>query len=697
MSYDQLLEDEGIDSQYMAIMTPKRKVTSWTLDAGSVYRSDFDFGQVSRVFIDGTELQEGSSPTLAASEFYYDIANEILYVRTAGGGDPSSNFVVAHFDIFIATFDKAWYKNPVDDSTPFVYWEPIIARSPAVKVTMSEILFGFVPIQTSSIRINNFEHNFEKMLYDSSFNKATIKIYHLLDELNTANIKLIYNGFMQNVSYNDNTIDIKLFDRFDIFSVEYRNPDGDTNFYDVADFPELDPKLIGTAIRKVYGLVDGIVPGNIDYKQGEPTTSDNRTYVVQSGQASIGDYVATVGGGAHTITRTYVDDATGFTIGDSVFFDRVSGTDKHFNITNVDYGSNFIEHPTLGTAMTDGDSVSRSFVGNITIVQGQNKYKPQFQRDYTSNYSLAGDAIGFVFNTSLEANISLPNTLSTGDQIFCRAYGQTNDVTLGGPAFGVNDDQTASLTNPIVIMIKLLKELGITEAEIEQSSFTSIVSSANTPIGFSIPKNSTEQFPTYKDIIIDILRSIAGRFFLNNDRKWELSLLAQISGAADIEIDNTEILRNDFDYKFNYDEIFSEILVKYFYREKDEDINISNAFSKVVAISDVGKYLHGVNKQKEIESLHIRETDAQDLADRMSDIFGEREGQLTIACKNRFFNILSNDRIQVDRKKMPGFAFDDETVYSSKFAVMASQKSLREISFLMDDQKGIQDNNSGNW
>ena len=46
---------------------------------------------------------------------------------------------------------------------------------------------------------------------------------------------------------------------------------------------------------------------------------------------------------------------------------------------------------------------------------------------------------------------------------------------------------------------------------------------------------------------------------------------------------------------------------------------------------------------------------------------------------------------------MPGFAFDNETVYSKKFAVMASQKSLREINFLLDDQKGIQDNNSGNW
>ena len=697
MSYDLLLEEEGIDSQYMAVMTLKRQVTSWTLESGSVYRSSFNYGYVSSVTVDGTQLQEGSSSALAAGEFYYDVDNEILYVRTLSGGDPSSNFVTVFFDLYIATFDKAWHRVPTNSATDFVYWEPIIARSPEVKVTMSEILFGFVPIQSSRIRINNFEHTFERILYDSSFNKGTIKIYHLLGDLEIANIRLVFNGFMQNVTYNNNVIDIKLFDRFDIFSTEYRNPDGDQSFLSIADFPSIDPKVIGSPIRKVYGLVDGVIPINIDYKQDEPTTSDNRDYVVQSGQSNIADYIATVGGGAHTNTRTYVNDATGFTTGDSVFFNRVSGTDKYFNITNVNYGSNYIEHPDLSAPMADGDSVSRSFVGSVTIIQGQQKYKPQFQRDYTSNYGLAGGAIGFSFTTSMESNISLPNTLGTGDQIFCRVYGQTNNVTLGGPALGTNDDQTGNLTNPIAIMIKLLKELGITESEIEQFSFTSIVSSANTPIGFSIPKNFREQFPTYKDIIIDILRTIIGRFFLNNDRKWEISLLSQITGAADISIDDNEILRNDFDYKFNYDEIFSEVLVQYFYRERDEDINITNAYSNVTSQSNVGKYLHEVNKQKVIDSLHIREVDAQDLADRMSDIFGEREGQLTIACKNRFFNTLSNDRIQVDRKKMPGFAFDNETVYSKKFAVMASQKSLREINFLLDDQKGIQDNNSGNW
>jgi hypothetical protein len=695
MSYSSLLLEEGIDSQYMAIITPKRKVTSWVLHSGSVYKSDFDYGYVSRVFTDGSEMVGGSSPSLSANEFYYDFADEILYVRTSGGGDPSSNFVVAHFEIYTATFDKHWYRDPLDNTETQVYWEPIIAKSPSLKATTTDVLFGYLPVQTSSITLNNFEHTFERMIYDSSFNKASIKIYHLLDELDFANIKLVYDGFMSDLSYDQETVTIKCFDRRDIFNEEYRNPSGDESFFNDTDFPSIDPNFKGRPIRKVYGLVDGVVPINIDYKQTEPTTSDNRNWVVQSGQSNIADLSRTCGGGTHTSTRTYINDATGFTIGDSVWFDK--GTDEYKTLTDVNYVSNYVEHSALSVTCVDGDLLKRSFVGNITIVQNQEKYYPMFGRDYTSNYSMAADSIGFDFVTGLEANLSLPNTLSTSDPIFCRVYGQTNNVTLGGPALGSDDDQTGNLTNPISILIKLMKELGIQESEINQSSFTSIVSTANKPIGLSIPKNVNDNFPTYKEVFIEIFGSLLLRMFIDNDAKWKASLVSEITGAADKTIEDDEIIRGSFDYNFSYNEILSEIIVQYFYREKDSDTNKQNTYSKVTATSDNAKYLHGIKKQKTFTSLHLREVDAQDLADRLSDIFGERSGELTLKSKNRFFDTLLNDRIQTDRTKLPGFAYDGETINSRKFAVVTTEKSLRDVKILLDDQKGIQDNNSGNW
>lgn len=695
MSYALNLQEEGIDSHYMVVVSPKREVTGWILHSGSVYKVDFDYGFVSQVFVDGTELDEGVSPSLSASEYYYDEDEEILYIRTPTSGNPSSNFVVVSFDFYIATFDKHWHRNPLDDTTTNVYWEPAIERPPNLKAASSEVLFGFMPVQTSSIVITNLEHIFERILYDSSFNRAKIRIYHLLDELEVDNIKLIYDGLMSDVSYDQGSFTVKCFDGQDLLNTEWRNPAG-SSFYTTALFAGLDPSYVNRPIRYVYGMVNGFIPINVDYVAENPTTSDNRDWCVISGQTSINEISETVGGGTHTTTRTYVADASGFLVGDSVWLDRAVGSDEYVLLTNVDYISNYIEHAAIASPMVDGDLAKRSFVGNITIVQNNVAYKPLFGRDYSSSLSMAGTTIGFSFSTSLEANLSMPNTLGPADQVFCRVYGRKNDVTLGGPAFGSDDVQTDNLTNPVVILIDLLKKVGISESRINQSSFTSIVSSANKPHGFSLPKTSFDDFPTYKDIIINILTGITTRMFLDSDLKWKVSLL-QPMGASSKTIEDDEILKNSFEYNFEYQDVLSEAIVDYAFRERSDDIKIfSSISSKASSTSDVARYLHGVNKQKTFETYLMNEVDADELADRLSFVFGDRKGTLVLRAKNRFFDMLLNDVLTVSRTKLPGFAYDGETVFDRDLAIIETDKSLRNVKLTLDDQKGIEDN-SGSW
>ena len=46
MAYLDLLEDESIDSQYLAVIKPRRRATGFTLFSGSVYRLLFEYGEV---------------------------------------------------------------------------------------------------------------------------------------------------------------------------------------------------------------------------------------------------------------------------------------------------------------------------------------------------------------------------------------------------------------------------------------------------------------------------------------------------------------------------------------------------------------------------------------------------------------------------------------------------------------------------
>lgn len=698
MSYSDLLNEEGVDSQFMAILNPKRKVTTWTNHAGLVYKSDFDFGVVSQVKVDGVAMTEGTSPTLSSSQFYYDQNTSILYLRNQYGDDPSLHFVVVNFEIYVATFDKSWYRNPLDDTTDTVYYDPLISKSPNLKATVSGDLFGFLPVQTSSIELINADHIFEGIIYDSSFNKAPIKIYHLLGDLELDNIKLIYNGLMQNVSYDQDTVSVKTFDRIDIFENEYRNDIDSDNFFSLDTFPLLDPASEGNCIRYVYGLVNGFIPVNISYNADAETltTSDNRTWVVISGQTLLADLSRAVGGGTHTTTRTYVTTTTGFNIGDSVWMDRVSGTDEYVFITNVNRVSNYIEHGALDAPMDDDDHVKRSFVGNISIIQQDIVYQAMFGRDYTSNYTLDGTTSGFEFSVDLESNLTIPETLTPTDKVFCRVYGRADDLLIDGDPFGLDDEDTSNIAHPVLVIYDLLKRAGITEDEINLDDFQDAYDNIEEAIGLSIPdSNFSQDFPSYKEIILSIFQTTLLRMYLDNDNKWTISQIGPMVPATK-DTSNDEIISNTFKYDFSYDDVYSDIVVEYDKREQDDNPKLNNSVSKINLSNDHAKYLHEVSKTKTFPSLHFKEEDAEVLAQRLSYIFGERSGTIKISEKNKFFDTLIADVIEINRQQLPGFEYDGETTYSANYKVTEVEKSLNNVNISFDDQKGIEDN-SGGW
>lgn len=695
MAYTDLLDNELADAQFLVVLSPRRQVSTWTLDSGAIYTNAFTFGQVISVTIDGTELTEVNTSSLSPGEWFYDVTNQIIYVRDPSDGDPNGKFVVVTYELYVSTLDEHWHRLPTDSSTRTVYFEPVINRSVSLKASIKDIAFGILPTFSTNLVLNNAEGFFERHVFDSSFNQAPIAVYHSLkdsprDDPDVDNIKLIFNGTVNSAKYSDEVLTLKARDRVDVFNKDFFN--GNTENFTTSDFSNLEPNQENRPIRTVYGRVDGFVPVNIDYNADQPTTSDNREWVCISGQSDIHNLTSTVDSGS-TATATVLIDATGWSIGDTAYFNRAVGTDEYLIITDVNYGTNTLTHSALsGGAMAASDTVERSFVGNIQIVQDGEIFRPLYNRDYTTRTNFNGTSSGFEFDTSLESNLGMPRTLSPGDIVTCRVYGQKNSIVLGGSPFGSNDSELGNLTNPIVILFDLLKnKLSIPESDIDTATFTSLEALVDEPIGFSAPETKTANQPNIKKIIEQIIQTLLLKIYLDRDAKWTLQLTG-ILGPNDYEVQDDELI-SSLDYNFEYNDIYSETRVNY--RNKEQDVETeqnSKSSLQVRTNRENTTRLHTTDRAKEFDSLHIFEDNAQSLSDKLASIFGERRGEASIKVKSRFFNAEIGEVVRVTRTRMPGFTFDDETEQSRDFIITGFTKTLTQITLELDDQKGIEDN-----
>lgn len=709
MTYATLLSEEGVVSQYLVVIKPRRLMdtASWTLVGGTKYTQSFSLGQIVALEDDGAVQTEASSTALSDGAWYYDVDTATLYIDV--GSDPANSNIVSTYELYLGTFDAHWYRNPLDNTTRFVYYDPIITKSPLINNSSTEDLFGFLPTISTSLTVSNTTQFLQEHVYESSFNNAVIEVYHYLDTLTVANTKLITSGFCGNVSHSEGTTSIEVFDNRALFENEFRHVDG-MNFFASGTISGLDLDFEGRPVRKVFGVVNKFIPVNIDFLDPGSTTT-NRDWVCMNPHDNLGSVTATVSASpASTTTRTYVDDADGLRVGDTVWLDKA--TDEYVTITVVNKtGSEYIEHAALVSgASAAADTVNRSFIGSVTIARtGFAPLVLKFKQDYTEYTDGTNKLAGFTLNDNFESNYTSATepfnansgspVLEPSDLIFCRVYGNTNQETLGGPAFGSDSVNTGSLAQAIVIIYSILKNnVSLTEAEIDTTTFTSLQSSNADEVGFAIPQKIGDDFPKYKDLLSEIFQSLLLKFTIDDSNLYTIMETAPI-GSVDKTIKDDEILKNSFRYNFDYKNIISDVIVEYAPVEvstKNVALGGSLSYSSVTSTSNLATRLHNVVKQRTFQSLHFTASEAQILADRLKFALGDRRGRINLKTKNRFFDTELNDVITVTRTRLPGFSYDADTERSVSGAVISSTKALREIDVEIDDQKGIEDN-SGSW
>ena len=702
MAYTDLLENEGSRTQYLAVIKPRRIITeTWSLVSGTIYSATFSFGQITALLDDGTELDEATSSSLSDGDWFFDVDSSLIYVDI--GADPTSSQMVATYELYFGTEDAHFFRDPTDNTTRQVYYEPLIVRSPDVRQLSSDYLFGVQPTTSSEIVISNATQYLQEHLYASSFNRAEIKLYHAIDfPLETGNIKEVFSGLCGSPSDKDSEVTIRVYDETFELDQDFRLKES-TSFYTESAFAELDPAFRNRPIRKVYGVVDGFIPVNVDYQDESPTTSDNRVYrclhypFATDSDPNRGSIEATVSASpSSTTTRTYVDDADGLRVGDAVWIDSSSGpgSDEYPIITAVNKtGSHYIDHTTVTTPAASGSIVKRSYIGRLDVFVDGVAYEARLERDYTESIDLTNDVAGFAFNSNFESNLGIPRTLEVTDILHCRVYGHKNNVSLGGGSFGGDSEETGNLTQGIVILADIFtNHLAIPESRIDTATFASLQASIGDEFSFAIPDLSLDNFPNTKEILAQIAQSLLIRIFRDEDGKWTISPTSDIASTQQTMTDE-ETLDGSYRFDYLYEDIYSDIFVEYNLREVSPKNTISEPFfSAVFASSDVASNLHQIKRQKTFRSYHLLESEAQSLVDRLAIILGDRRGLVSLTGKNKLFDTELSDAVELSRTRLPGYVFDKDTERTRDHRVLSFNKTLNGVLLEMDDQKAISEN-----
>lgn len=276
MTYSTNMTKDISRKEMFVILRPRYRPTSFTFFSGSTYYASFDFGPVTSLSINGFVLTEGTSTTLFANQWYYSASEGRIYFQKSVA-PTSDDWVVLTFEAYFSTFDTVWYKDPTDSSTALVHWHGIITQPPVISQADDQNIFGYSPVQDTVMTCVYDAEHMQEWMYEITFSKGDVVVYHMVGDLQTANIVKIFTGIGGRHTLTDDTFQIDIIDKSYILDQPLNNTTSDVEFDDT-----VEPQFRLTPIPVYFG------PGRIfravciDYENSSPTTSDNRQWVVCS-------------------------------------------------------------------------------------------------------------------------------------------------------------------------------------------------------------------------------------------------------------------------------------------------------------------------------------------------------------------------------------------------------------------------------
>lgn len=727
MSYSTEVVKQNVERDMLVLMRPRRRVTSWTLHSGSVYYNDFSFGYVTGVKVDGAALTAGSSASLSAGQYYYDFDAARLYIRKSSGTPSGTDWIISTFELYVATKEFNWHRNPLDDTTPQVLWRGLISDSPEISRSADELVLGFLPIASTSVKLSNEAEYLQEMIDESSFNLAECVVYRMAgDELDVDNFDKLFTGVCDEPEFDDKSVSINILDKSYNLDAPIDNGSSDTLLPDTAgtDGSGVDQAYAGAAIRQLYGRWQGVRFICVDAEIDAPTTSHNRDWMAMTQEHGASHFDATITSVvSNFVKQVSTNDAQliaemwamGFSfcaLGSSIR--QITGV--NVSTGNITIDASFVGGATLTILPFNCDAFTR---GIYLIRDSITFYKLAFG----TQWSIAGvggyGGYGVILNSGIEADFGLASNLNPQtDTVVADAAGALILPTINGSV-------VRSPYNPVVILYWILTEvLGLSSDEIDEATFASLAATSRCRAGLSLPDDVNGEFPTHKDVIQRLLVSDFLQAFFDQDGKFTIRRIEPM-GAADLSVTDVEI--NDVKFDYSYKDLGSVKCQNgprelYVIRSKADIVAASSSGPCTLNTNtlqfdqsseyDANTYLHQNDRVRTIPTAFVEAPlgfaaaitwtgkpdllTAAEYAERMAQVLGERQLRASCFIKVGAESLDVGSVINITRTRMPGFAFDGTTEHSKDFRVIEIKKSRSGVRVVLSDQKGIEDN-TGDW
>lgn len=689
MTYNTEILKTFSEKEFLAVIKPAIRIETWTLQSGTVYYADFQVSDELTEYVYAIEWNgvslDSVSNSPASGEFYFDYTNRRIYINN--GSDPNAEFITVFFEFFVATKTINTYRKPMDSSTTVVYYAPKIRSATIPQINNEDLLlFGSY---SGNISLINTDGSF--YVYESaSFRRKDIEIYHIVNGID--NIKLVYSGSIENITKNDSDFTLNYRQIDFIFNKNFSSSDTATNdiskgFFSVDEFPLLDQRFDGYAIRAIYGVVDDILPVNVDYNATIGPTV-NRDWIVRNLASQSPSINLTVQAGT-TTTRVYCGVNHGLFAEESVVV-KVLGVDNYCYITAK--GSNYVDvSPALSGVPTTGvDTIRRGTIGNIFIKDENGTIFRLFAvRDYNEQTftGVSGDmnCYGFVLTDNFESFLSGFTGYFNPEshKIFCRCYGIRGNVADIDPEYRVITNANMIIESILTYYLKL---------DSTKVNSTAIKALSLPSVGFSIPEQLSTTTPTYREILNKIMVSSLSQLYFDSDFKLNLREIAPL-GSATYTVTDSDLLSFAIDY--TGDDIYELIRLFYAYKEAPSGSDRSS-HRRVISQSNLAKYLHKEENQTEIYTDLLRESEAQQIADHYAIILGDWARSYSFKTKTQLINALIGDVIEISRTRLDGYNLNKKTLRQKLLKITGIKKDINSIEFSADPQKNIQDN-IGGW
>lgn len=704
MSYESNKLNPSPESNYFLILKPRKRLTDvWVSVGSNVWKkSVVGFEVLSFTMNGATLLSVDTTPTVGT----YQVSGGFLFIYSTVDPNADPKVACIQFPLYLSTKFCYAHKVPTNDGTDEVYFEGYVKSVPTAKASMSDVIFGALSVQSSAISLINADGRFSPYFYECSMNQTEFEVYHCLGDIKPENCRLTFSGYCFDLTITDESVDIRTTDQFGIFD---RGFDG--------EFITQGPS-VGLPVQQVWGVKDGLrlAPAEIDPESGSAKYFVPKpwpTYVLLPPDGSGNEYYGygeihgslrsnlTAGVGANTKTKTFCGyDDDELQIGDrvvlfeswSVFTSLETGYEARVflggnrsetvEITSIGGSGTgkYIEHAELDTPMASSSYLAfNQYVRRLDLFIDGISYHLFPLKNYTVEYvddpQVPGFQVEILYDTLETSNypLDLPRAIESDDIVYARIYGKK--------------------MNLIETIKDVLAEANIADEKIDQDAFDDLIANeefATATPSLVVPEVHDGEFPTIREILGQLLFSGLVRLVIDQDRKWTIQKLATISAAVksftEYELKSQPVTT----FEFSYGDILSDIVVEYNSREiSDNPMELEGRPQSAYAKSDIARGLHGIVRQKTFQSFFRNEVDAQNLADKLSWIFGDRKGHIQISTSFDAVNLKINEVVEILRERIPGVEFAEGQEGSRMGSIVDIDIGPQGVVLTLDDQKGF--------